>query len=192
MRGADQCDSAAGSGNRTRADPGVEIRQSHFQITLRNLRGVSVHRIDDDLYGCRLSAAETTRKIGRDDQEQIQVQTFESIFSVLRARIDAFYREIYVPGQRVDEIPAFYGEVFIHHAKAKIADSGVQSVSENDQYDRWRQHQLNNQTTVALELLNFLEQQCVITTYHGAHHTLLSLELHLAHLEHIHSEERKR
>src|SRR5262245_5173987 len=100
--------------------------------------------------------------------------------------------EIDVLGYRIDETAAFSRHAFIHHAQTQIANLGVQGISEYDQHDCWRKQELDKQDTIAPELLDFFRGQREIASYERGHWPPLPFELHLAHLNHIQSEERKR
>src|SRR5262249_42060390 len=166
--------------------------QSHSQVTLSNLRGIGVYCVDYHLYVCRLSTSQSPREISRNDDEEVQVQALECVYGVLRAYESIRHLEIHILGQRIDEALAFGCHALIHHAQTQVANPRVQGKSEDDQHDCRRKHQLNQQDAIASELLDFLHRQSEISSYEGSHRSLLSLELHLAHLNHIQSEEGER
>src|SRR4030095_6097768 len=124
--------------------------------------------------------------------EYMQVRASERVFRLLRAYISIRHLEIHILGQKVDEALAFGCHTLVHHAQTQVANLRVQGISKDDQHDCRRKHQLNQQDAITPELLDFLHRQSEISSYEGSHRSLLSLELHLAHLNHIQSEERER
>src|SRR5262249_39219609 len=147
----------------------VVILQSHLQVALCDLRRIGIHCIDHDLYAGRLPTAQSAREIGRNYQEEIQIKGLESLFRLFRVSILTGHLEIHILGEGVDQSSAFGCETFIHDAETQIANLRVQGISEYDQHNRRRQHQLDQQDAIAPELLDFLGSESNVTSNECRH-----------------------
>jgi hypothetical protein len=134
-------------------------REGTLGIPLGELRGVRIHRVDQELDGRLAAAGLVAREVPRDDDPGVEAPLAERPVEVGRGRVVPAHPEAAALGKDGDQLAALGRPALVHHAEAEVPDLGIEDEPEEQDLERRGDDQREDEATVPEDLAQFLQGQ---------------------------------